>query len=197
MSSPSQKFSCVRGVTVRAHLAVGASWPCRLQWRTSRSLWRRADQGWRPALAPLAGTAFALALPRCSRVLSNNLAHDSPVRGTLSLVPPHLPGVPDDIFISRTLLLRHPQQSYEGGAKLWRGAVYRSTTRVSSRLPKTLARRLAADLFSRRNARAGAHSSFGFFKGYLSWTFRRADTFRTFVSTDPCHEWTLSRRHPP
>ena len=99
---------------------------------------------------------------------------------------PSVPGVPNDIFLSHALLLRHPQQSYEGGAKLWRGAVYRSTTRVSSRLPKTFARRLAADLFSRRNARADAHSSFGIFKGYLSWTFRRADTFRTFVSTDPC-----------
>ena len=85
---------------------------------------------------------------------------------------PSVPGVPNDIFLSHALLLRHPQQSYKGGAKLWRGAVYRSTTRVSSRLPKTFARRLAADLFSRRNARADAHSSFGIFKGYLSWTFR-------------------------
>ena len=76
---------CVRGHPVRAHLALGASWPCRLQWRTSCCRWRRADQGWRPALVPLAGTTFALGLPRCSRVPSNNLAHGSPVRATLSL----------------------------------------------------------------------------------------------------------------
>ena len=111
MSSPSQKFSCVRGVTVRAHLAVGASWPCRLQWRTSRSLWRRADQRWRPALAPLAGTAFALGLPRCSRVPSNNLAHM--VVTASAFLASNLPGVSDDIFISHALLLRRPSQSYE------------------------------------------------------------------------------------
>ena len=47
-------------------------------------------------------------------------------------------------------------------------------------------RKLAADLFAKLQTRKKTSGSFGVFKVYLPWTFRRADTCRTFVSTDPC-----------
>ena len=82
---------------------------------------------------------------------------------------------------SRTTHLNHMIEERNS----YTGFFYLSTGGASSTPRKASMRRLALKLFSMRSARMKTCDSFGIFKGYLPWAFRRAETYRTFVSTDP------------